>query len=151
MSKTGQTWAFIAGIGAAVAMGYWGWSNRRLFSVHDITTGESAAYPELRSRVYYAEVSRTFTAAEQSLRRLPGWKLMGQDTDNVILDAEVQTAYSPLPDDVTVYFFPLSHGQTRVTIRARSRSGMGDLGRNAAHIRSLQAAMDNRLNADAAF
>jgi hypothetical protein len=151
MSKTGKAWAFAIGALTAAAVGYWGWRNRRLFTVHDITTGESAAYPELRSRVYYAEVSRALAAAEQGMRRLAGWKLMGQDTDNAILEAEANTAYSPRPDDVTVYFFPLSHGQTRVTIRARSRSGLGDLGRNAMHIRTLQTAMDDRLNVDAAF
>jgi uncharacterized protein (DUF1499 family) len=50
-----------------------------------------------------------------------------------------------------VYFFTLGHSQVRVTIRSRSRNGYGDLGRNAAHICQLQAAMDDRLNADAAF
>ena len=151
MSKTGNKWAFAIGTLTAAAVGYWGWKNRRLFTVHDITTGESAAYPKLRSRVYYAEVSRAMAAAEQGLRRLPGWKLMTQDMENAILEAEARAAYSPLPDDVTVYFFPLRHGQTRVTIRARSRSSMGDLGRNAGHIRVLQTVMDDRLNADAAF
>ncbi len=151
MSKTSKAWAFSAGILTASALGYWGWSNRRLFYVHDITTGESAAYPELRSRVYYVEPSRAMNAAEQALRRLSGWEFIARDTENQIVEAEARTAYRLQTDDVTVYVFPLGHGQTRVTIRARSRSEWGDLGRNAAHIRSLQTAMDNRLNADSAF
>ena len=48
-----------------------------------------------------------------------------------------------LTDDVTVYFFALGHGQTRVTIRARTRMEIGDLGRCARHIRQLQFAMDD--------
>ena len=151
MSKTSKAGAFVAGTLTAAALGYWGWTNRRLFYVHDITTGESAAYPELRSRVYYADPSRAQTIAEQALRRLPGWKLITWDTDNAILEAEVGTGYFPRPSDVTVYFFPIGHGQTRVTIRARSRSQGGDWGQNAAHIRALQRAMDDRSNADAAF
>ena len=151
MSKTGTRGLAVAGGLAALALGYWGWTNRRLFYVHDITSGENAAYPELRSRVYYAEVASAMTAGEQALRRLPRWKLVARDAENDALEAEVRALVGPFTDDVTVYFFPLGHGQTRVTIRSRARRGGGDLGRNAAHIRALQAAMDDRLNAGAAF
>lgn len=146
MSKKQTGWIWLA---AGAAAGYFGWTNRRLFTVNDVTTGESAAYPALRSRVYYAEISRALTAAEQALSRLPGWKLESRDTENDILEASANSALGT--DDVTVYFFTLGHGQVRVTIRSRTRNGFGDLGRNAAHIKQLQAAMDDRLNADAAF
>ncbi len=136
-------------LGVGAAAGYFGWVNRRLFLVHDVTTGESAAYPALRSRVYYAEMSRAMAAAEQALSRLPGWTQVSRDAENDILEASVKTALGT--DDVTVYFFALGHSQIRVTIRSRARSGLGDLGRNAAHITQLQTAMDDRLNADAAF
>lgn len=144
--KTQKLWIWL-GMGAAA--GCWGWANRRLFVVHDVTTGESAAYPALRSRVYYAEMSRAMSAAEQALSRLPGWTLVSRDAENDILEASVKTALGT--DDVTVYFFALGHSQIRVTIRSRTQSGFGDLGRSAGHIRQLQAAMDDRLNADAAF
>ena len=146
MKKSQKVWIWL---GAGAAAGGWGWANRRLFTVSDVTTGESAAYPALRSRVYYAEMSRAMAAAEQSLSRLPGWELASRDAENNILEASVKAALGT--DDVTVYFFALGHSQIRVTVRARARSGFGDLGRNAAHIKQLQAAMDDRLNADAAF
>ena len=148
MSKTKAGWLWL---GAGLAAAYFGWTNRRLFTVHDITTGESAAYPKLRSRVYYAEIDQAMTAAEQALARLPGWKLLSRDSDNDILEAAVMSSFSLVTDDVTVYFFALGHGQTRVTIRARAHAAFGDLGRNAAHIRQLQMAMDERLNMGAAF
>lgn len=148
MSKTQAGWLWL---GAGLAAAYFGWVNRRLFLVSDVTTGESAAYPALRSRVYYAEINRAMTAAEQALGRLPGWQLVSRDSENDILEAEVQTPLGLLTDDVTVYFFGLGRGQTRVTIRSRSRIGTADLGRNAAHLRQLQAAMDSRLNTEAAF
>ncbi len=144
--KTQKVWIWL-GIGAAA--GVWGWVNRRRLTVNDVTTGESAAYPALRSRVYYAEMDRAMTAAQQALSCMPGWGLVSRDAENDILEASVKTTLSS--DDVTVYFFALGHSQVRVTIRSRSRNGYGDLGRNAAHIRQLQAAMDDRLNADAAF
>lgn len=151
MNKNAKPWAFLLGIIAGAAFGAWGWTNRHLFTIRDITTGESAAYPQLRSRIYYAEPAQALTAAEQALRRLGGWKLTAKDTENEILEAEAQALMLMPPDEVTVYFFPIGLGQTRVTIRSRSRKGWGDLGRNAAHIHALQTAMDDRLNAGAAF
>ncbi len=146
MSKARTGWIWL---GAGVAAAFWGWTNRRLFTVNDITTGESAAYPTLRSRVYYADINRAMTAAEKALTRLPGWEMLSRDAENDILEAAMSSGLAT--DDVTVYFFDLGHGQTRVTLRSRSRTGFGDLGRNAAHIRQLQTAMDARLNTEAAF
>lgn len=148
---SGKFWKFAAGGLGAVALGYWGWTNRRRFFIHDITTGENASYPELRSRVYYADVAHAMAAGEQALRRLPRWKQVSRDTENDALEAEVRALIGVFTTDVTLYFFPLGHGQTRVTIRSRSRLGRGDLGQNAAHIREMQGAMDDRLNAGAAF
>jgi len=151
-SSKSQKWGLmLAGGLAALWLGYWGWANRRRLFVSDITTGENAAYPALRSRVYYAEVAQAMAAGEQALRRLPRWKLVARDAENDTLEAEVRTLLGPFTDDVTIYFFPLGHGQARVTVRSRSRVGRGDLGQNAAHIRELQGAMDDRLNTGAAF
>lgn len=146
MSKT--RWLVMGGL---AALGYWGWTRRRRLLVNDITTGENMAYPALRSRVYYTDVAAAMAAAEHALRRLTHWKLVTRDAENDALEAEVQTPFGLFTDDVTVYFFPLGSGQTRVTIRSRSRLGRGDLGQNAAHIRELQRAMDDRLNMGAAF
>lgn len=138
--------------GAAVAgAGYAAWANKRLFLVSDVTTGESAAYPHLRSRVYYAEPATALAAAQQAIRSLPRWRVVFADTDNDAVEAEAETLVGGFLDDVTVYAIPQGHGQTRITIRSRSRVGGGDLGQNAAHIRELQQAMDERLTGDAAF
>ena len=151
MTFNGKLWMRV-GIGlAAAAGGYAGWTHRRKIFVNDVTTGESHAYPGLISRVYYADGPQAAAAAVQALSRLPRWKLVQHDAENDVLEAEVRTRVGPFTDDVTVYFFPLGRGQTRVTIRSRSRLGRGDLGQNAHHIRELQAAMDARLNTDAAF
>lgn len=151
MGKNGKRWLILGGLAAVAALGYAGWTNRRLFVVNDITTGESALYPRLRSRVYYADAPAVVAAAEQAVRSLPRWQVVRRDAENDALEAEAETPIGHFIDDVTIYAVPLGHGQTRAIIRSRSRLGRGDLGQNAVHIRELQAAMDRRLNADAAF
>ena len=147
--STSKGWLWAGGGLAALGLGYYAWTHRHFFFVHDVTSGESAAYPQLRSRVYYSEPSRVLAAAEKAIERLPHWTLVSRDEENDALEA--QTRAGLRTDDVTVYVQPLDRGQCRVTIRSRSQSGAGDLGRNAAHVRELQKAMDDRLNADAAF
>jgi len=142
--------ALIAGIAAGGILATLAWANRRLFTVHDVTSGESADYPTLRSRVYYADTETVLSAAQQAVRHLQGWRIVHVDTDDESLEAEVQVIAGVL-DDVSVYLQPLSLGQTRVTIRSRSRQGRGDLGSNAHHIRTLQDAMDQRLMTGAAI
>ncbi len=151
MTNTKKRWIGAVGSLAALAFGWAGWANRRILTVNDITTGESTAYPELRSRVYYAEPERVLRAAEQAIRGLPRWRFVRLDTANQALDAEVTTLFGGYTDDVTVYVTPLGGGQTRAVIRSHSRVGRGDLGQNAAHIRELQEAMDTRLSSGAAI
>jgi len=145
-----RRWALITGIAAGGTLGYLAWANRRLFTVNDVTSGESAEYPTLRSRVYYADSDTVLTVAQQAVHNLPGWRIVHVDPDDESLEAEVQVIAGVL-DDVSVYVQSLSLGQTRVTIRSRSRQGRGDLGSNAHHIRTLQDAMDQRLMTGAAI
>jgi uncharacterized protein (DUF1499 family) len=139
-----------AGIAVGAALTYFAWANRRLFTVSDVTSGESPDYPTLKSRVYYASAETVLAVAEQAVRNLDGWRVVHVDTENEGLEAEVQAIGGAL-DDVTVYIQPLTLGQTRVTVRSRSRQGRGDLGSNAHHVRSLQDAMDRRLATGAAI
>lgn len=149
-NRTIRRLALGAGIVAGAGLAYLGWANRRLFTVSDVTTGECAEYPTLKSRVYYAEVPAVLAAAQQAVRSLPGWRVVHVDEDNECLEAEVLVIGGVL-DDLSVYVQPLTLGQTRVTIRSRSRQGRGDLGSNAHHVRTLQEAMDRRLMTGAAI
>jgi uncharacterized protein (DUF1499 family) len=139
------------GLAVVGALGFVGYANRRLFLVNDVTTGESDAYPDLRSRVYYADAGKVLEAAEQAIRSLPRWRLLVSDTDNDTVDAEVETPIGGFLDDVSVYATEIGHSQTRVVIRSRSRQSGGDLGQNALHIRELQDAMDDRLQSESAI
>jgi len=140
------------GAGLAVAgLAYAAWANRRLFTVSDVTSGESEAYPHLVSHVYYAPVETVLATAEQSVRMQSGWRVVLVDGERGVLEAEVEAGIARLIDDVTVSCADIGHSQTRVIIRSRSRMARGDLGANAQHILQLQQAMDIRLTADAAF
>ena len=146
MSKNFKRLLFAGIVTGAAGFGVWAWINRRWFLVNDITTGESADYPELRSRVYYAEPGTALAAAQQAMRSLSHWRVVHVDDENDTIDAEVETPIGKFLDDVTLYVQPQAIGQIRVVIRSRSRQGRGDLGQNAQHIRNLQDAMDARLS-----
>ena len=148
--RTTRLIAQSTGIAAGAILDYLAWANRRLFTVNDVTSGGSPAKTTLKSRVYYADTEPDLAAAQQSVRNLDGWRVVHVDTENEGLEAEVQVIGGVL-DDVSVYLQPLTLGQTRVTIRSRSRQGRGDLGSNAHHVRTLQEAMDRRLMTGAAI
>ena len=141
----------IAGLAAGAVGGYLLWTNRRIFTVNDITTGESPAYPELLSRVYYGDSATVLRAAETAVKRLPRWRVVHSDAQSETVEAEVETPIGRFLDDVTIYVIDLGGNQCRVTIRSRSRQGRGDFGQNAAHIRELQEGMDAVLTRDAAI
>lgn len=151
MSKRARRWLRAGGAVGFAALGWALWVNRRLFLVNDVTTGESAEYPHLRSRVYYADADDALAVAERCVRNMARWRVVYTDAESDVLEAEVETPVGNFLDDVTVQVAPLAHGQTRVTIRSRSRLGGGDLGQNAAHIKELQEAMDAHLTNDAAI
>lgn len=141
-----KPWAVTSVLAVSVPVGLIAWHHRRLFTVNDVTTGESDEYPYLQSRVYYTDVAHAMVAADQSIRHLARWRVVHIDSDNDTLDAEVESKIAGFLDDVTVYCTHYASGQTRVIIRSHSRQGRGDLGQNADHIKELQRAMDERLN-----
>lgn len=142
--------AACTGIVAGAAAGYLIWSNRKLFLVNDITTGENTYYPNINPRVYYASKDEILDILERIVSSLPKWRVVHMDKEECILDAEVETIGGSL-DDVTVMLEELEFDQVRVNIRSHSRQGRGDLGQNAQHIKELQSIMDSRLMTQAAI
>jgi uncharacterized protein (DUF1499 family) len=130
-----------------VVLCFLGWQ-RRWLTINDVTTGETAAYPELKPRVYATDVPATQRAALEACGALPRWRVREPAPDaQGAIQAEAQTLLR-FTDDVTIRFEALAGGataRTRVVIRSRSRAGRGDMGTNARHIAELQSAMDARL------
>lgn len=117
---------------------------RRWLTINDVTTGESAAYPELEPRWYEAAPAVAFATARAVCDDVPRVRVVREDGAARTIDAEHRTALIRFVDDVTIRVVPDSGG-SHVTIRSHSRLGRGDFGQNARTIRALQAAMDRRL------
>ena len=151
MDKNTKKCLCFAGLASGIIGGYLLWANRRIFTVNDITTGESLAYPELLSRVYYGDSATVLQAAQTAVKRMPRWRVVHSDPKSETVEAEVETPIGHFLDDVTIYVVNLGGNRCRVTIRSRSRQGRGDFGQNSVHIRDLQDAMDLVLTRNAAI
>lgn len=116
------------------------------FTQNDVTTGKTAAYPELRTRTYARSPTEVFSAAVEAARSIPRWRVVSADPERREAAVEVRTALFRFTDDLTVRVEPDGSSGSRVVIRSRSRVGRGDLGENARHIAALQREMDRRLS-----
>lgn len=112
------------------------------WTTNDVTTGIHMGYPDLQPRIYDASVSNTTQFASAAATRQKGWKVLRTEPEKGNVEVEVPSG--PFTDDLTVTITPEGEG-SRVVIRSRSRVGIGDLGANARHIRTLQTAMDDKL------
>jgi uncharacterized protein (DUF1499 family) len=115
---------------------------RAWWSVNDVTTGQSAAYPGLRPRVYPVAPDVAWEVARETIGRMRRWRVVKEDRAGLRLEAELRTALLGFTDDITVSVEEAEGGGSRVMIRSRSRVGKGDLGENARSIRALQREMD---------
>ncbi len=132
----------LAAAGALV----WAYRNRRLVTVSDITAGENFDFPELRAHVYFARPEQALDAARRGIAATPGFRLAVNDPDDSRIVAEVRSGRSDGSyDEITIKALPLGPRHARVVIRSRSHRAGVDFGRNAKHIKALQAAMDELL------
>jgi uncharacterized protein (DUF1499 family) len=125
----------------------WMFRNRRLFTVTDVTTGETPEYPELRAHVYFATPDEAATAVRAIMDELPSWRFVGSFDENRKVVAEVESSFGTFLSDVTVTLHSMGDRHLRAVIQSTSRPncGKGDLGENAKFIAQLQTAMDARL------
>lgn len=113
---------------------------------NDITTGKHPGYPNLVSHIYDMSVDNTTMFASEAARR-SGWAVKRTDVQAGAVEA-VATIVPLLSEseiEVTITPSPDNPRHSVATIRSHSRMGGGDLGANAYHIRTLQAAMDDKL------
>lgn len=93
------------------------------------------AYPDLRSLHDPAPPNQAYTKALRLATDL-GWEIAAQSDTQFTFDARDETTLFRFVDDVTIRVEPAGTG-SKVDIRSRSRDGQGDLGANAARIRSF--------------
>ena len=108
---------------------------RRLV-VHDVRTGETDAYPDLKPLDLPFGPGPGFAAALAAARSMPGWTIASADPETGEIRAEARTSRLGFVDDVRIRARPLSGGGTRVDIRSTSRVGIYDFGTNARRIRA---------------
>ncbi|HEY7515909.1 MAG TPA: DUF1499 domain-containing protein [Vicinamibacteria bacterium] len=115
--------------------------------IHDVETGKSPEYPDLRVKEYAATPDRVAKALDRALAGLPGWEVVGSGRGQAShsLQAVHTLSVVPLREEVSVRIWREGE-KTRVSVRSRSRTSLPDLGQNARNIRELQAALDRELS-----
>jgi uncharacterized protein (DUF1499 family) len=95
-----------------------------------------AAYPDLATLRVSSDPARALALAEETARAL-GWEVVAVDAAGGTLLARQTTQVFRFVDDVVVRVRPAEGGGALVDLRSKSRDGRGDLGANAARIRSF--------------
>ena len=108
---------------------------RRLFT-HDVATGESPAYPDVRPLDLPLGTRAAFAAALAAARSMPGWTIVEADERKATLRAEARTPLFGFVDEVRVAVKPIDDGRSRIHARSASRIGICDFGTNARRIRA---------------
>src|SRR5262245_20769986 len=115
--------------------------------VHDVETGKSPEYPDVRVMEYAAGPERVAKALDRALPCLPRWEVVGfgHGQAGYSIQAVHTTPIVKLQEEVNVRIWREGE-RTRVSVRSRSRTELPDFGQNARNIRELQAALDRELS-----
>lgn len=116
--------------------------------IHQVETGRTPEYPDLKPRSYAAGEDRVAAAVKAAIGRLPRWRVVGaasgvRGTD---IQAEHAMPLVGLKEDITVQIRRQS-GRTEVRVLSRSPSVPWDFGQNARNVRELLEAVDQELAA----
>jgi len=96
-------------------------------------------YPDLQTLPLSSPPAEALRLAEQTARDL-GWQAIRVDPTRGTLEAQDVTRIFRFVDDIVVRVQPQGAG-SRLDVRSKSRDGKGDLGANAARIRTFLARM----------
>lgn len=100
---------------------------------------QRAGYPDLGPIALAEPPDAAYRAALAAAQGL-GWVIVREDAASGVFEATDTTAIFRFVDDVVVRVRPESGG-SRVDVRSKSRDGQGDVGANAARIRSFGATL----------
>ncbi len=143
--KKGRLLAAGAGcVAAALGIGFAFGMRPAWLTQNDVTTGRSAAYPEITPHEYAEPPEQVFAVLRACAGRVPRWRVVRTDPGTRAIAVEVRTALFRFTDDLTARVEAAGSG-SRVVIRSHSRVGRGDLGENARHIAALQVRLDRQL------
>ncbi|RUO73849.1 DUF1499 domain-containing protein [Pseudidiomarina sediminum] len=104
-------------------------------------------YPNVQPLVIEHPFLRTFEAALIVINDL-GWQLVQSDLPNGRIEVTATTVWFGFTDDLVIQMYPLDDQTDRIRIdmRGSARAGSSDLGRNATHITTFMAQLQQTLN-----
>src|SRR5260221_4041 len=105
----------------------------------DVAAKQQQAYPDIGPLVLNVPPARAFNRA-LAAAKAKGWDIIASDPAGGRIEATDTTFWFGFKDDVVVRVTPQPTG-SRVDIRSLSRVGGGDLGANAARIRTFLASV----------
>jgi uncharacterized protein (DUF1499 family) len=112
--------------------------------INDVTTGETAAYPDIQPQRFETDFDRVFHEAVSAAQSI-GIEITEKDPATGVIRGVATTRILRFKDDVMISLVR-DGGSVVVKIRSASRVGKSDFGMNAKRIRSIQAALSERLN-----
>ncbi len=114
--------------------------------IHEVETGRTPEYPDLRPRSYAAGVDTVASAVKAAVGALPRWRVVGAATGARGADVQAEHAIplAGLKEDVTVRL-RRQGAHTEVSVLSRSAWFRWDFGQNARNVRQLLAALDDEM------
>ena len=111
----------------------------RGLTVNDVTSGESEAYPELKSLYPTVDEATAMRRVEAVAAEMPGWQNC-EMVEPFVLHCEAVTPSGRWTDDVWIAVSAHGPKASQVKMRSASREGKGDFGANAERIEAFQSA-----------
>jgi uncharacterized protein DUF1499 len=114
--------------------------------IHQVETGRTPEYPDVKPRSYAAGDDRVAAAVKAAIGRLPRWRVVGAASGAKGTDIQAEHAIPlvGLKEDITVQVRRQS-GRTEVRVLSRSPSIPWDFGQNARNIRELLDETDRQM------
>jgi len=114
--------------------------------IHQVETGRTPEYPDLKPRSYAAGDDRVAAAVKAAIGRLPRWRVVGaaSGAKGTDIQAEYAIPLVGLKEDITVQV-RRQGGRTEVRVLSRSPSVPWDFVQNARNVRELLAAVDDEM------
>jgi uncharacterized protein (DUF1499 family) len=103
---------------------------------------QQACCADLRPAHLALPPAEAYTRAQQLAASMPSWTVTDGDPNAGTIEAVATTRLFGFQDDIAIRVRPDGANGSRVDVRSKSRDGKGDLGTNAARIRTYVSALE---------
>jgi uncharacterized protein (DUF1499 family) len=105
---------------------------------------QKSAYPNIAPLILAMPPPQAFDLALSTAKAMPGWHIIAVDPHARRIEATQSSFWFGFVDDIVIRVTEDGDG-SRIDMRSHSRQGRGDLGVNAARIRSYMAALNGAI------